>query len=382
MEKTKNILIAPDSFKESLSAFEVARAIEVGFSKIFPSWNYIKIPMADGGEGTVQSIVDATAGELKQVTVTNPLREKIKATFGISGDGQEAIIEMAAASGLELIDSIDRDPMIATSWGLGDLISAALDYEVKEIIIGIGGSATNDGGAGMIQRLGGKLLDQKGASIPLGGSGLAELHSIDLSGLDARLKNVKIEVASDVNNPLIGKNGATHIYGPQKGASPEQIEILDNNLAHFGKVIEKELSKNIIDLPGAGAAGGVGAALVAFLNADLRKGGELVTELLDLEEKVQKADLVITGEGGLNHQTIYGKTPIVVAGLAKKYNLPVLMIAGSILKGHEAVYDEGIDAAFSVLTEVTDEATALENAYKNVVITARNVAATLALNLR
>lgn len=370
----KKVVIAPDSFKESLSALEVAEAIETGFQQIYPNWHYEKVPMADGGEGTLQSLVDATTGEMKTVKVKNPLNDEINAQYGVIHNGQQAIIEMATASGLELIESEKRDAMKATSWGLGDLIRAVLDEEVDEILIGIGGSATNDAGAGMIQSLGGKLLNEEGEQIPLGGAGLSELHTIDLSEMDERLKSVNIEVASDVNNPLTGENGASHIYGEQKGASLEQIETLDQNIKHFSEIIHEGVGKDIDEIPGAGAAGGIGGALIAFLDAELKNGGDVIVEMLDLEEKIQTADLVITGEGGINHQTIYGKTPIVVAKVAKKFNVPVIAIAGSLSGNYKEVYEHGIDAVFSVLPQVVDLETALEEGYENIVSTARNIA--------
>lgn len=376
----KKVVIAPDSFKESLTAMEVATAVEEGFRKIHPHWDYAKIPMADGGEGTLQSLVDATAGAFRTVHTKDPLGHKIEATFGLLNEGKQAIIEMATASGLELVESSKRDPMRATSWGLGDLIRGALDEEVEEIIIGIGGSATNDGGAGMIQALGGKLLDCKGEQIPLGGAGLSELAAIDRSALDPRLKNVNIVIASDVNNPLTGPNGASYIYGPQKGATSDQVQELDENLKHFAEVIHRDLKQEIAEIPGAGAAGGVGGALLAFLDAELRNGGEVIVEKVHLEEAIKEADLVLTGEGGINHQTIYGKTPIVVAQVAKKYELPVIAIAGSLSEDYEEVYEQGIDAVFSIIPQVTDLEMTLAEGFQNIVATARNIAKTIELS--
>lgn len=375
--KKKKVVIAPDSFKESLTALEVAEAVETGFKKVFPNWEYVKVPMADGGEGTVQSLVDATDGFIKEVEVLDPLGRKIEASYGISGDGKQAIIEMATASGLELLKQSERDAMQATSWGLGDLICSALDEGVERILIGIGGSATNDAGAGMIQRLGGKLLDAEGKQIPYGGVALSKLQTIDLLELDARLSDIEIEVACDVNNPLTGPGGASYIYGPQKGADEEQIKELDQNLKHFAEIIRKDLDIDIEKEPGAGAAGGVGGALLAFLGAELRSGGELITEWIALEDIIKDADLVITGEGGINHQTVYGKTPVIVSKLAKKYQIPVIALVGSISEGYEKVYEHGIDAVFSVLSEVTDLEEALKTAPQNVERTAENIARTL-----
>ena len=379
--KNKKVVIAPDSFKESLTALEVAEAVESGFTKIFPDWEYIKVPMADGGEGTVQSLVDALDGSMKEVEVLNPLGKKIQASYGLSRDGKQAIIEMATSSGLELIKSADRNVMQATSWGLGDLIHDALEEKVEKILVGIGGSATNDGGAGMIQSLGGKLLDRDGKQIPYGGEGLGELQSIDLSELDERLYDVEIEVACDVTNPFTGPDGATYVYGPQKGADEEQVEQLESNLKHFANIIRTDLDIDIENVAGAGAAGGVGGALLAFLEAELRNGGELITEWLDLELTLKDADLVITGEGGMNHQTAYGKTPVVVGKLAKKHQIPVIALVGSISEGFEEVYVNGIDAVFSIITEVGDIEEVLETAFSNVEQTAENVARILKINI-
>lgn len=374
-------MIAPDSFKESMTALEVAGAVETGFQKIFSDWEYVKVPMADGGEGTVQSLVDAMNGSIKKVEVLDPLGRRIEAFYGISGDGKQAVIEMAAASGLELLKSHERDVMSATSWGLGDLIRSALDEKVEKILIGIGGSATNDAGAGMIQSLGGKLLDKDGEQISYGGAGLKNLDKIDVSELDPRLNDVVIEVACDVTNPLTGMNGASYVYGPQKGADKQQIKELDQYLKHFSKVLRRDLDMDIEDEPGAGAAGGVGGALLAFFNAELRRGGELITEILSLEEVIKDADLVITGEGGINHQTIFGKTPIIVAQIAKKYDIPVIAFVGSISEGYEEVHEQGIDAVFSIISEVADLEKTLKMGIQNVEITAYNIAAALKLNI-
>ncbi|MBP3950175.1 glycerate kinase [Bacillus suaedae] len=375
----KKIVIAPDSFKESLTALEAANAIEEGLKEVLPDVQYVKIPMADGGEGTVQSLVDATAGTIENVTVTGPLGEEVEAFYGLLGDGKTAVIEMAAASGLEIVPMEKRDPMSTTTFGTGQLIAAALDKGVERMIIGIGGSATNDGGAGMVQALGGKLLDSQGAPIPFGGAGLAKLDRIDLSELDQRLSGVKVDVACDVDNPLTGPKGASSIYGPQKGATAEQIIQLDSNLAHFAEVIKRDLGKDIKDIPGAGAAGGLGAGLLAFLPSELKRGGELVIEAIKLDEAVSDADLVITGEGGINHQTIHGKTPICVARTAKKYGVPVIALAGSLTNEYKNVHNHGIDAVFSIVPGAVTLEKALEHGYENVKNTARNVAAVVGM---
>ncbi|MFJ6413354.1 glycerate kinase [Terribacillus saccharophilus] len=371
------IVIAPDSYKESLSALEAANAIERGFKMIFPDAVYNKMPMADGGEGTVQSLVDATNGKIEERTVTGPLGKPVKAFFGLMGDGETAVIEMAAASGLHLVPTEDRNPLTTSTKGTGELISAALDLGVQHIIIGLGGSATNDGGAGMIQALGGRLLDEAGKDIGDGGGALAQLAVIDLAGLDNRLKDVRVEVACDVDNPLTGPRGASAIFGPQKGATPDMVELLDKNLSHFADIAEKALGKSFRDIEGVGAAGGLGASLLAFLNADLKRGIDIVLHAVDFEEAVKDADLVITGEGRLDSQTIYGKTPIGVAKAAKKYGVPVIGLAGSLSKDSDVVYEHGIDVLFSIVPGVVTLPEAFEHAAEYMEKTARNIAASM-----
>ncbi|HEJ7886916.1 TPA: glycerate kinase [Serratia liquefaciens] len=375
MKTLKKVVIAPDSFKESLSALEVAEAIERGFRQIFPQVQYVKLPMADGGEGTVDSMVAATGGEIVRVTVTGPLGQPVQAFYGLLGEGETAVIEMAAASGLHLAPKAQRDPRMTTSYGTGELILAALERGVKTIILGIGGSATNDGGAGMMQALGARLLDENRQALPPGGAALAQLAYIDLSGVDPRLQQVSITAACDVDNPLCGANGASAVFGPQKGASPEMVTQLDAALRHYGTLLEQATGREVINAPGAGAAGGMGAALLGMLNARLRPGIEIVIETLQLEEALRDADLVITGEGRLDSQSIHGKTPIGVARVAKRFGLPVIGIAGSLSKDYQVVHQHGIDAAFSVLDRVVSLEEALAEAADNLEVTARNVAA-------
>ncbi|MFC0469042.1 glycerate kinase [Halalkalibacter kiskunsagensis] len=371
------IVIAPDSFKESLTALDVANAIEEGCKEVLPHVSYVKVPMADGGEGTVQSLVDATGGTIEYANVTGPLGEKVEAFYGLLGDGKSAVIEMAAASGLELVPTDKRNPLLTTTYGTGELIVRALEQGVKKIIIGIGGSATNDGGAGMIQALGGKLLTEEGQDILFGGAGLGELSRIDVTNLDERLKGVSVEIACDVDNPLTGPKGASAIYGPQKGATEEQIQQLDAHLEHFANVIKRDVGKDIIDVPGSGAAGGLGAGLLAFLPSVLKRGGDLVIEVTKLEEQIRDADVVITGEGGINHQTIHGKTPTCVATAAKKFNVPVIALAGSLTDEYTNVYDHGIDAVFSIVPGAVSLEEALKTGYENTKNTARNIAAVI-----
>ncbi|EGR0055143.1 TPA: glycerate kinase [Vibrio vulnificus] len=376
------IIIAPDSYKESLTAMDVAIAIEKGFKQVLPDAHYVKLPMADGGEGTVQSMVDATGGTIIEHTVTGPLGQRVDGFFGLLGEGKTAVIEMAAASGLHLVTPDQRNPLITTTFGTGELIKAALDHGVKHIIVGIGGSATNDGGIGMAQALGIKLLDAQGNALGHGGGELAKLATIDCSQLDPRLAQVRLEVACDVDNPLCGPKGASAVFGPQKGATPEMVTILDKNLAHYASIIKQQLGVDVRDMAGAGAAGGMGAALLGLLNAELRPGIEIVMDAVRLDEIVADADLVITGEGRIDSQTIHGKTPIGVARTAKKHGLPVIGIAGCLSADCGVVHEHGLDAVFAVVNRSVDLPTALAEAAENVELTARNVAAAFCMTRR
>ncbi|EOV0677548.1 glycerate kinase [Cronobacter dublinensis] len=375
MTTLNKIVIAPDSFKESLSAMDVATAIEAGFREIYPQATYVRLPMADGGEGTVEAMVAATGGHIVQVPVTGPLGNRVEGFYGVLGDGETAVIEMAAASGLHLVPPAQRDPRITTSFGTGQLILAALDSGVKAIIIGIGGSATNDGGAGMMQALGVRFLDSQQRGLLPGGASLAALEYIEMSGLDPQLAHTRFTVACDVDNPLCGAKGASAIFGPQKGATPEMVAQLDAALRRFGVTLEAITGKSIISAPGAGAAGGMGAALLGMLNAQLRPGIDIVTETLGLAQAVRDADLVITGEGRLDSQSIHGKTPVGVARVAKQFQRPVVAIAGSLTPDYQVVHEHGIDAAFSVLDRIVTLEEALDDAARNLRVTARNVAA-------
>ena len=366
------VVIAPDSFKESMSAKEVCDCAEMGILSIFPEWEIVKVPMADGGEGTLESLIDATNGKIYNEETLNPIGEKIISRYGILGDKNIAIIEMASTSGIELIPKEKRDPYITTTYGTGQLMLKALDHDVERIILGIGGSATTDGGAGMLQALGAKLMDENGREIGFGGFELGKLDKIDFSNLDERLRKVEILVACDVSNPLTGKNGSAYVFGPQKGATPQMVEVLDNNLLHYSKIVKRDLNMEINNVPGAGAAGGLGAGLLT-LGGILKKGVEIVIDTVDLEEKLKDADLVITGEGGMDKQTIYGKTPFGVAELAKKYNIPVIGIAGNLGNGYEILYDNGFDAIFSIMPGVRTLETALISGSVNVENTVRNI---------
>ena len=367
------IVIAPDSFKESMTAEECCNFIKKGLSKILPEVEYITVPMADGGEGTASALISSTNGKFFSEIVLNPLGKEIKSSFGILGDKKTAVIEMAKASGLELISSSERNPMITTTYGTGQLIKSALEKNVSTILIGLGGSATNDGGAGMIQALGGKLLDENNQEIGFGGGELSKLRKIDLSHLDKRLKNVKIIVACDVENPLTGINGASYTFGKQKGATDEMIKILDKNLSHFSKIIEKELNINVENIPGSGAAGGLGAGLIGFLSGELKKGIDIVIKYSDLESKLKDTDFIITGEGSIDGQTRFGKTPFGIAKLGKKYNIPVIALAGNIGKDIDLLYEYGFTSIFPILTKVETLDNALKNGGYNIEVVSENI---------
>ena len=338
------IVIAPQSLKGSLTAAQAGQAIAEGVLAIYSEAEIDIIPVADGGEGTVQALVDATGGEIVQQSVTGPLGEPVTAFLGLLGDGSTAVIEMASAAGLPLVPPSKRDPRISTTYGVGELILAALDRGYRHFIIGIGGSATNDGGAGMAQALGASLLNEDGTEIERGGAALATLFHISIEGLDSRLQESTVEVACDVTNPLIGPKGASAVYGPQKGATPEMVTQLDAALAHYAEIIERDLGHSVKDIPGAGAAGGLGAGLIAFARATLRPGAQIVLEAVQLEKSIRLANLVITAEGQIDSQTAYGKTVGAVAELAKRYNLPVLALAGSLGENYRTVYTLGVDA--------------------------------------
>ncbi len=342
-EYNVRIVIAPQALKGSLSAAETGQAIAQGAREVYQTADLVIVPVADGGEGTTQALVDATGGRLLERDVTGPLGEPVRAFLGLMGDGQTAVIEMAASSGLPLLTPEQRDPRVTTTRGVGELILAALAEGCTRFIIGIGGSATNDGGAGMVQALGAQLLDEEGHELPPGGAALAQLAHIETHHLDARLHSCRFEVAWDVNNPLCGPGGASAVYGPQKGATPAIVAELDAALANYAQIIEHDLNKSVRDVPGAGAAGGLGAGLLAFLNAELRPGAQIVLEAVGLEKLMHKADLVITAEGRLDNQTAYGKSVGAVAALAKKYHLPVLAIAGSLGDDYQQIYQLGID---------------------------------------
>lgn len=337
------VVVAPQALKGSLTAEEVGQAIALGVRAVYPQAHVDVIPIADGGEGTVQALVDATAGELVWQKVTGPLGTPVSAFFGLLGDGKTAAIEMAASSGLPLVPHTQRNPLLTTTYGVGELLLAAIERGRRHFIVGIGGSATNDGGAGMAQALGAFLLTEQGTAIARGGAALTTLARISLEQLNPRLQECTFEVACDVTNPLCGPTGASAVYGPQKGATPEMVQELDAALDHYASVLERDLGQSVRNIPGAGAAGGLGAGMIAFLHATLRPGAQLVLEAVNLETYVREADLVITAEGQIDEQTAYGKSVGAVATLAKRYGLPVLALAGSLGSGYKKVYELGID---------------------------------------
>ena len=355
------ILIAPDSFKDCLSAKGVARALAKGIRSILPDVDCIMVPMADGGEGTVESVIDATRGKRIELKVLDPLMRETDSFYGITGDGETAVIEMAAASGIELLKRDERDPWITSTYGTGQLIKDALDQGVRKILLGIGGSATNDGGAGMAQALGVRFSGKFG-NIPVhGGGALGELEQIHMEDLDPRIKQTEILVACDVSNPLTGPQGASAVYGPQKGANEKMVQKLDRNLLHFAGLIRDQLGKEVSEIPGAGAAGGLGAGLVAFLDARLMKGFDMIAGVTGLEGQIREADLVITGEGKMDAQTRFGKTPFGVAQLARKYGKPVIGVAGTLEEDASALYELGFDLLMPIQEKPGDLEFSLKN---------------------
>ena len=356
-----NILIAPDSFKDCLNAIEVASALGRGIQKIIPDASCILVPMADGGEGTVESLIDATRGKRVELKVMDPLMREVPSFYGITGGGETAVIEMAAASGIELLKGNERDPWITSTFGTGQLIKDALDRGVKKILLGIGGSATNDGGAGMAQALGVQFSGKYGIMPVQGGGALGEVEQIHMDGLDPRVAGTEIVVACDVNNPLTGPQGASVVYGPQKGADGEMVEKLDRNLTHLADLIQDQLKEEVSMVPGAGAAGGLGAGLLAFLGARLVKGFDMIAGVVGLEEKIREADLVITGEGKMDAQTRFGKTPFGVAQMARKQGLPVIGVAGTLDEDAGVLYELGFDLLMPIQEKPGDLESSLRN---------------------
>jgi len=356
------IVLAPDSFKGSLSSTEAAEAMARGVRKVLPEAELVLLPLSDGGEGLVESLVVASRGEVVECEVTGPLGTPVKAKLGLMGGGKTAVIEMAQASGLILVPEEERNPLVTTTFGTGELIAKALDLGCEHLIIGIGGSATNDGGMGMAQALGVRFLDEQGELLGSGGAELARLAEIDVSRRDPRLDEVRIEVACDVTNPLTGPQGASHIYGPQKGATPAMVELLDAALNRYDQILKRDLGKDVGRIPGAGAAGGLGAGLMALLGGKLVSGIELVLDVLDFEGKAEGADLVLTGEGRFDGQSAYGKVPMGVAKRSRALDIPVVVIAGTVLPSAEVLHREGVTAYFSILNRPLSLKEAMEDA--------------------
>lgn len=341
------VVVAPNAFKGTLTAPQAAAAMARGVREVYPDAEVVEVPVADGGDGTVDALVTARHGEYRPASVRGPLGDHLSAVFGLIDEGRTAVIELALASGLTLIPARSRDPLRTSTFGFGELLEAARRSGAVNVIAGIGGSATNDGGAGMAQALGYRLLDEDGRELPSGGAALARLERIDSSGLDRGWQSVKVKVACDVTNPLLGPLGASAIYGPQKGAGPDAVRLLDAALGRFAEVVEKDLGKRVAGIPGAGAAGGTGAGLVAFLDAELVPGAPLVVEAAALDEKLVGANLVLTGEGRVDEQTGFGKAPGEVVRRARAAGVPVVLLAGSKGPGWESLITAG---AHSIVT--------------------------------
>lgn len=375
------IAVAPDSFKGALSAGGVAKAIASGFSAVFPKAEFRLIPMADGGEGTVEAWAESKNAEMVTVTVSDPLLRPVDATFAYQKKERTAVIEMAAANGLPLLKLGERNPVSTSTYGTGELILKALDLGAKHIILGIGGSATNDGGTGMASALGIRFLDAKGKVLPKNGGALSRLAAIDMSGLDKRLSSVKLEVACDVTNPLCGPNGASAVYGPQKGASPKDVKKLDSALLRLADIVAKcgIADKASAEYPGAGAAGGLGFGLSVFCGAKLRRGVKIIADSVGLVGQLKGCRFVITGEGRLDSQTVNGKTPAGVAEAAKKAGVPCIAICGCIGSGYEAVHDIGIEAVIPVAHGFFDPADPSRGAVERITACAEETARLLAV---
>ena len=377
-------VIAPDSFKNCMTAAQAADAIRRGVERVFPDAAFEMVPMADGGEGTVRSLVDATGGELRRADVLDPLGRPAVAEYGMLGDGATAVIEMAAASGIHFVDETTRNPLVATTYGTGQLIVRALDDGARTIILGVGGSATNDGGAGMAEALGVRFLDVDGEPIARGGGALDRLATIDMGGIDPRIAETRILIACDVTNPLVGPTGASAVFGPQKGATPEMVEVLDRNLAHYADVIETQLGVAVAQVPGAGGAGGLGAGLLAFTRSTMRSGVTIVADTVRLAERSAGADYCFTGEGGIDFQTQYGKTPMGVARAVHEGapDAVVVALAGYVGEGIDQLYDLGIDAVFGIVPGATTLERALADGEANLERAAENTARLIRLSHR
>tara|TARA_B100000003_G_scaffold141461_1_gene127039 strand:+ start:1690 stop:2826 length:1137 start_codon:yes stop_codon:yes gene_type:complete len=377
--KIKKILISPQEFKESLTGLEVANAIQEGINKADSKIKTSLVPVADGGDGTLQTMVDVTGGEIITETVRDPLGRNIDSVWGKLGDDNSAVIEMAKASGLALLNENEKSATLTSTYGTGQLFKFALDQGINNFIIGIGGSATNDGGAGFVSALGAKLYDENGKEVESNGISLSSIRDIDMSNFDERIKNTSVRVACDVTNPLCGNEGASAIFGPQKGANPEEVNLLDKNLLHWASLIKDQLGKDILNVPGAGAAGGLGAGLMAFTDAELSIGANIVLDSLNYDEHLRDVDLVIVGEGSTDKSTQFNKSPVAVAMRAKKLGIPVICLSGSIGEGYSESRDLGISSFFSIVSGPTELKYAIENAHELIVKSTEEIIRSLLL---
>lgn len=377
--KIKKILISPQEFKESLTGLEVANAIQEGINKVDSKIKTSLVPVADGGDGTLQTMVDVTGGEIITETVRDPLGRNIDSVWGKLGDDSSAVIEMAKASGLALLNENEKSATLTSTYGTGQLFKFALDQGIKNFIIGIGGSATNDGGAGFVSALGAKLYDENGKEVESNGISLSSIRDIDMSNFDKRVKNTSVRVACDVTNPLCGDEGASAIFGPQKGANPEEVNLLDKNLLHWASLIKDQLGKDILNVPGAGAAGGLGAGLMAFTDAELSIGANIVLDSLNYDEHLRDVDLVIVGEGSTDKSTQFNKSPVAVAMRAKKLGIPVICLSGSVGQGYSESRDLGISSFFSIVSGPIELKYAIENAHELIVKSTEEIIRSLLL---
>ena len=377
--KIKKILISPQEFKESLTGLEVANAIQEGINKVDSKIKTSLVPVADGGDGTLQTMVDVTGGEIVTETVRDPLGRNIDSVWGKLGDDSSAVIEMAKASGLALLNENEKSATLTSTYGTGQLFKFALDQGIKNFIIGIGGSATNDGSAGFVSALGAKLYDENGKEVESNGISLSSIRDIDMSNFDKRVKNTSVRVACDVTNPLCGNEGASAIFGPQKGANPEEVNLLDKNLLHWASLIKDQLGKDILNVPGAGAAGGLGAGLMAFTDAELSIGANIVLDSLNYDEHLKDVDLVIVGEGSTDKSTQFNKSPVAVAMRAKKLGIPVICLSGSVGQGYSESRDLGISSFFSIVSGPIELKYAIENAHELIVKSTEEIIRSLIL---
>ena len=377
--KIKKILISPQEFKESLTGLEVANAIQEGINKADSKIKTNLVPVADGGDGTLQTMVDVTGGEIITETVRDPLGRNIDSVWGKLGDYNSAVIEMAKASGLALLNENEKSATLTSTYGTGQLFKFALDQGIDNFIIGIGGSATNDGGAGFVSALGAKLYDENGKEVESNGISLSSIRDIDMSNFDKRVKNTSVRVACDVTNPLCGNEGASAIFGPQKGANPEEVNLLDKNLLHWASLIKDQLGKDILNVPGAGAAGGLGAGLMAFTDAELSIGANIVLDSLNYDEHLRDVDLVIVGEGSTDKSTQFNKSPVAVAMRAKKLGIPVICLSGSVGQGYSESRDLGISSFFSIVSGPIELKYAIENAHELIVKSTEEIIRSLLL---